>query len=672
MAGNQQVSYTCCSPLKRESIVRMMTVNHKNAGSGQQQQPVSLVMVSAKGRVAVYDLSLKLAAAFTLRMCSAPVASIKTPLSIPSAASRTSGSSRRPSATTSSTGITYNAGSSQKTHLNGWITDCIHMDEFSSLVVASSGRCLHFFTTVVTPFVERFRLDGMKDIPTSLAYMAPVPEAKRVEPLLGVGDDGGDVFVLRFLKASTSLFKKREADGEIQHVYWRELHLQAGMVTLSIMPGCHESPVLQVDLKPTMSRVVSCSKSSSTSLLIRHLRPQSGGIDNPVAVPSVILRTGPGITCFDYDDEKGLIVTGSTDGMIRTWSATHLAKPWMVLTGHAATIAAVCLVKQSDFLWSLSDQAELRYWDLNEGKCLNTIHLAFSTGNREDRVQFGCQRPLLASERVLYIACGDSVASVQLSQSNQDGQGPRIVEALLGRAKEEEPEETGMGAESKIPYCFREGLLDFGYHTEDEVFDKFIANLKKIFADSITVTERLKEVENAGVKSLTKASGEEIGPVYDWEVELPKEPPTATKLVPLNQIKLKELEGKKDMKKHVKDGTPFCGLRLHEPSQIELPKGLPVTGRMKKHGIKSLSSLKEVREANFDLFSDQMFSLSSARTSLLSSVLSYYKKKRIGDKVTPAGDSDLLMVSIRSQQSSRKSSISSSLSPYSSGASMEE
>jgi hypothetical protein len=60
----------------------------------------------------------------------------------------------------------------------------------------------------------------MKDIPTSLAYMAPAVTG-RSEPLLGVGDDEGDVFVLRFLKASTSLFKKREADGEIQHIYWR-------------------------------------------------------------------------------------------------------------------------------------------------------------------------------------------------------------------------------------------------------------------------------------------------------------------------------------------------------------------------------------------------------------------------------------------------------------------
>lgn len=62
-------------------------------------------------------------------------------------------------------------------------------------------------------------MDGMKDIPTALAYLAP--GGGRTEPLLGVGDDGGDVFVLRFLRPSTSLFKRREVEREIQHVYWR-------------------------------------------------------------------------------------------------------------------------------------------------------------------------------------------------------------------------------------------------------------------------------------------------------------------------------------------------------------------------------------------------------------------------------------------------------------------
>ena len=139
-------------------------------------------------------------------------------------------------------------------HLSrGWITDCVHMSSFGVLVVASSERCLHFFTTRVTPYIEvsndfsfflkqimknalfyflkmkkcfcqliaqRFRLDGMKDIPTSLAYLTPGSGANKTEPLLAVGDDNGDVFILRFLKPTQSLFKKREVD-DIQQIYWR-------------------------------------------------------------------------------------------------------------------------------------------------------------------------------------------------------------------------------------------------------------------------------------------------------------------------------------------------------------------------------------------------------------------------------------------------------------------
>ena len=294
---------------------------------------------------------------------------------------------------------------------------------------------------------------------------------------------------------------------------------------------------------------------------------------------------------------------------------------------------------------------------------MDMIRLAF-TGRREDRVQFS-QRPLLPTEHTLFIACSDSVASVQLDQAANRGQG-RVLETLLGRARDEEKDGTGLSAESKIPYRYREGLLDFGYHGEDDVLNKFIGDLKKVFVDSVSVSQRLREVERSGIQSLEPS--DKIGPVYDWETQLASHPPLDTKTIPLNLMKLKELEGMEGMKKHVKDGTPLCGLRLHEPKQVELPKGLPVTNRMKRHGIKSFSTLAEVREANFNLFSDQTLSLSSARTSLASSIISYYRQKKVGDKAMLVGDGDLLTVSNRS---SRKSSASS-LSPYSSAASIEE
>ena len=276
-----------------------------------------------------------------------------------------------------------------------------------------TGRCLHFFTTVVTPFVERFRLDGMKDIPTSLAYMAPAVTG-RSEPLLGVGDDEGDVFVLRFLKASTSLFKKREADGEIQHIYWRVgrniiniktvwhhfvfCYLPFQLIFIGIAPAGRNGDAYNYARMPRQSRTAGWFKKdhvegsfvqqelhhivSHTSLVSPIRRNEHTAVRHSPYKPgkSEVLKKRQscykwrkkisyvcgvhafniyyqGVTCFDYDDEKGLIVSGSTDGNIRLWSPTHLAKPWMVLSGHAATISAVCLVKQSEFLWSLSDQA---------------------------------------------------------------------------------------------------------------------------------------------------------------------------------------------------------------------------------------------------------------------------------------------------------------------------
>ena len=70
----------------------------------------------------------------------------------------------------------------------------------------------------VSPFVTRYVLGDMKDIVTCLAYLRP--DASHPEPVLCIGDDGGHVFVLHFLKHSQSLFKKTGVD-DVQHINWR-------------------------------------------------------------------------------------------------------------------------------------------------------------------------------------------------------------------------------------------------------------------------------------------------------------------------------------------------------------------------------------------------------------------------------------------------------------------
>lgn len=329
-----------------------------------------------------------------------------------------------------------------------------------------------------------------------------------------------------------------------------------------------------------------------------------------------------------------------------------------------------CRIK--DLLYS--PHQELRYWELDGGQTLWTINLNFPYTQHKTRVQYS-QRPLLQLGKSLYISCGDTVAEVQLQTAN-DGTKEEQLKIDIARSTqnldqldvsaESELEPHQQAAESKIPLRFREGLLDFGHREEDDVFKSFLNDLQKVFSASEVVTERLKDEEEQILNAQPNEENlvtEEQQSTYEWESELFGKPPPPTNLIPINQIKLKELNEMENIKKHVKQGTPTCGLRLIEPSRIDLPKGLPVTSRMRKHGIDCFSSLNEVRSANFDLFTDRMMSLSSERTSLASSVMSYYKKKKLSEKFSKQSNeqaesqSQQLMVSTRSQQSSRKSSL---------------
>ena len=64
------------------------------------------------------------------------------------------------------------------------------------------------------------------------------------------------------------------------------------MVSLTILPGTHKSPVLQIDIKRALHRVISCSKSSHVSLSIRHItRKQSATA--AAAMSPITIRSAP-------------------------------------------------------------------------------------------------------------------------------------------------------------------------------------------------------------------------------------------------------------------------------------------------------------------------------------------------------------------------------------------
>jgi len=461
--------------------------------------------------------------------------------------------------------------------------------------------------------VTRYVLGDMKDIVTCLAYLRP--DASHPEPVLCIGDDGGHVFVLHFLKHSQSLFKKTGVD-DVQHINWRELYLQAGMIQLSVLPGCHKGPVVQLDLKRSIHQlVVSSSKSPQMPLLIRHVRAQT---------PAIIFRTGYGMVCFDYDEDRGVIATGSSDTKIRLWSATNEAKPWMTLTGHPATIAAVSLQQEANFLWSLCERSELRYWDLNEVECMRTIRLEFPLVQSSGKTVNPFTRKLLAvRDSVILVCCGDQIGAVRLTESGRcDLDGPSSAPSSRSRSCCPSVDETA-AYEEKIPVRFRETLLDFGARHEDVLFDHFIEELKRIFEQSPSATQYLARLGELPEVDVDHPSGI----IYDWEETMPATMPA--KLVPLNQFKLRELERMGQMKRDVANAVPLCALTLPSPRRITLPPALPVTQRMRRRGVDSWTDFEHLRSADADVFGDGFSDLSSARSSLASSVLSYYRQKKV-------------------------------------------
>ena len=248
-------------------------------------------------------------------------------------------------------------------------------------------------------------------------------------------------------------------------------------------------------------------------------------------------------------------------------------------------------------------------------------------------------------EGVLYITCGDQIATMNLGCEETDS-------SFKPKRNSMTPVVDSMSnVEQKIPSHFREGLLDYGNYEEDEHFYKFVEDLKCAFQESTKARHHLEEFEeSAAVAYEVKPSEsqhqdildfhptpsnkeDKLKSVYDWEEKETAIVMTPNNLIPMNEIKLREMGRMAEIEKHVKAGTPFCSLQLLVPLEVQLPAGLPVTTRMKKRGIQTIENLDQVRAMTVDLFTDGILSsLSSARSSLASSVLSYYKQKKTSEK----------------------------------------
>ena len=204
-----------------------------------------------------------------------------------------------------------------------------------------------------------------------------------------------------------------------------------------------------------------------------------------------------------------------------------------------------------------------------------------------NRLEFG-KTPLIFTGSQLHIPCGDHIASLVLDiipDEQHVGKSNTNVVSQENKQQQQVVESTEI-VEQAIPFQFWQALLGYGDYEEDDIFQQFTNDLKDHFFTSKDVSERLKGFES----QISETEGSSGSDLTDFtrdrsytqnELLVSKTGSSLIDLIPLNQVKLRELKRKPQVDKHVRDGTPFCGLDLMEPVQVQIPLGNYVSVLMK-------------------------------------------------------------------------------------------
>ncbi|XP_054279138.1 uncharacterized protein LOC128997523 [Macrosteles quadrilineatus] len=84
-----------------------------------------------------------------------------------------------------------------------------------------------------------------------------------------------------------------------------------------------------------------------------------------------------GVRCFHLDRFLKLLVTGGQDGILRLWNPVITYRPTVSLFGHKSCIIDVRALKHLRVILSMSKDAVLKVWDIEEQSCLQSLSTLF-------------------------------------------------------------------------------------------------------------------------------------------------------------------------------------------------------------------------------------------------------------------------------------------------------
>ena len=82
--------------------------------------------------------------------------------------------------------------------------------------------------------------------------------------------------------------------------------------------------------------------------------------------------TGPGVNAIDFSPDGGRLVSGSSDGFVRTWDL-GTGERLSLLRGHRSTVLAVRWHPRFSWIVSSDDSGSIRFWEADSGRSLDVL-----------------------------------------------------------------------------------------------------------------------------------------------------------------------------------------------------------------------------------------------------------------------------------------------------------
>jgi WD40 repeat protein len=291
---------------------------------------------------------------------------------------------------------------------NIWISDATIIDTYNLLVISTTSRELNFYDITSNVYKCIYRLCDIPSLPICLSSHVD-PDDKTC--YIFIGDSNGSISIFHFTNPLVSLFaqsiKEPSEFDNAQIVMHSRLSDHSEYVTCTFVHNVHADWILQIKYLPQNHSTITCAQSHQNSVVLRDIE----GKRKPYQ-----FNLKKGVTCFDFNWKLNLLITGSSDHIIRFWDPYVPTIPTAILKEHTSPIIDVLINIDMNIVFSFSRDLVMCAWDIYEHTLLQTVSVKFPFSQRQP--EFSSTVLFLLSPTKLAVTCNEYISVYPLGDTS--------------------------------------------------------------------------------------------------------------------------------------------------------------------------------------------------------------------------------------------------------------